>query len=111
MDTRYKKANAARELIDAIDKKDIDQFKLCLKNKDLNLNTSCSYATGYGNRCKPEMTPLLAAVKVKNVKMIRLLLKAGASVNYPETVQGHTPLYCAARLCHDEIGKKGAAYS
>jgi len=105
MDTRYKEEKAARELIDAIDNKDIDKFKLCLENKDLNLNTSCLYATGIGNGYKPEMTPLLAAVKVKNVKMIRLLLKAGASVNYPETVQGHTPLYCAARLCHDEIGK------
>jgi len=97
---------AVQELINAIYAREMVKFELCLKNKNLDVNTDIPDPRWDARRKDaPRVTPLLAAVGVQSVTMVRLLLKAGALVNYPESLEGRTPLYCAAKQHNKRIIK------
>jgi ankyrin repeat protein len=51
------------------------------------------------------MTPLVAAIIVKEFDLVRLLVEGGAEIDAPEPRQGDTPLHSALIQGRDDIAQ------
>jgi|GEM_PF-2587293 len=84
-----KKSKDADELLEAIEQHKVQQVRDLLKNNSTLANTRFEDSEGYGL-----VTPLFYAIKVKDAEICKLLIQAGADVNFVTVVFG-APLHYA----------------
>lgn len=92
-----KKRNGSEELLEAIEGHKVQKVRDLLKNNSSLVNLRFEDEEGYG-----AMTPIFYAIKVKDAEICKILIDAGADVNFVSVSLG-SPLHYAVFKAEQDI--------